>query len=108
MPSIIWILALVFMTGTSVAASDDVPAPSPWVTGIVQHLDMEGGFFGITTDDGKKLFPMHLPKTFQKNGLPIRFRYKELKNVMSIQMWGTSVAVTDIEERIILEKSPDS
>lgn len=40
---------------------------------------------------------MHLPETFKQSGLAVRFRYRELKNVVSIRMWGKSIVLQKIE-----------
>lgn len=69
---------------------------SGWQTGRVQFLNLEGGFYGIITESGKKLLPMNIPKEFAQNGAVIRVKGKE-KNVMTIQQWGTPFTITDIE-----------
>jgi len=65
------------------------------VTGTVRYLDVEGGFYGIVTDDGKKLDPVNLPREFQKDGLRIRARVELLQDRISIRMWGTPVRIVE-------------
>jgi hypothetical protein len=67
---------------------------------------MEGGFFGIFTEEGQKLLPMDLPEKFQQSGMAVRFRYRELKNVVTIYMWGKSVVISEIEEVESLNPEP--
>ena len=94
-PAILWI----FILGVFLSSGFAEKAPvSPWTEGVVRKLEMEGGFFGIFTTDGKQLLPMHLPEEFKVHDLTVRFRYRSLKDVVSIQMWGRSVVVTEIEQ----------
>ncbi|MGB1263604.1 MAG: hypothetical protein ACPG52_11895 [Cognaticolwellia sp.] len=69
---------------------------SGWHRGRVQFLNLEGGFYGIITDSGKKILPMNMKKEFAKNGAIVRIKGK-VKNVMTIQQWGTPFTITDIE-----------
>jgi hypothetical protein len=65
-------------------------------TGVVQHQDIEGGFFGLLADDGTKYDPGTLPYEFQKDGLRVKFTARKT-NAMTIRMWGTPVKVEHIE-----------
>jgi hypothetical protein len=67
-----------------------------WQRGRVQFLNLEGGFYGIITDSGKKLLPMNMAKEFAQNGAIVRIKGK-IKDVMTIQQWGTPFTITDIE-----------
>lgn len=69
---------------------------SGWHRGRVQFLNLEGGFYGIITDSGKKLLPMNMKKEFAQNGAIVRVKGK-VKNVMTIQQWGTPFTITEIE-----------
>ncbi len=69
---------------------------SDWQRGRVQFLNLEGGFYGIITDSGNKILPMNLAKEFAQNGAVVRIKGK-VKNVMTIQQWGTPFTITDIE-----------
>lgn len=66
-------------------------------SGKVIWLDLEGGFWGIETAQGKQLLPMSLPEQFKKDGLQVRGQFLVLKDVMTIQMWGTPVELSHIE-----------
>ena len=59
------------------------------ITGTIRHVDLEGGFYGIETDDGAKLDPVNLPAEFQKDGLRIRAYVESLQDRVSFHMWGT-------------------
>ncbi len=69
---------------------------SSWQRGRVQFLNLEGGFYGIITDSGKKVLPMNMAKEFAQNGAIVRFKGR-VKNVMTIQQWGTPLTITEIE-----------
>jgi uncharacterized protein YceK len=67
-----------------------------WQRGRVQLLNLEGGFYGIITDSGRKLLPMNMAKEFAQNGAIVRVKGK-VKDIMTIQQWGTPFTITDIE-----------
>ena len=67
-----------------------------WQQGRVQFLNLEGGFYGIITDSGKKILPMNLAKEYAQNGAVVRIKGK-VKNVLTIQQWGTPFTITEIE-----------
>ncbi|NJD21637.1 MAG: hypothetical protein FIA82_03055 [Melioribacter sp.] len=65
-------------------------------TGTVKYISLEGGFYGITTDDNKNLDPLNLSKEFQVDGKRISFKYVEKKDMASFHMWGTIVEIIDV------------
>ncbi len=67
------------------------------VTGTVRYINVEGGFYGIVTDDGKKLDPVNLPQEFQKDGLRLRARVEPLQERVSVRMWGTPVRMIEFK-----------
>lgn len=81
------------MTEVKQSLKDDF---SDWQRGRVQFLNLEGGFYGIITDSGQKILPMNMAKEFAQNGAVVRIKGK-VKNVMTIQQWGTPFTITDIE-----------
>jgi inhibitor of cysteine peptidase len=71
----------------------------PWVTaGTVIRVDLEGGFYGILGDDGKKYEPLSLDARYQKDGLRIAFDAAAAKDAVTTRMWGTPVNLAFIEE----------
>ena len=64
-------------------------------TGTVRHVTLEGGFFGIETEDGENLFPINLPDSFKRDGLKIRFQAEDAA-VLTISQWGRPVRVRDV------------
>ncbi len=68
-----------------------------WMQGRVQFLDFEGGFYGIITDDGKKLLPMNLKAEYHQLGAVIQFKGYVMKDVVTIQQWGTPFKIAEIK-----------
>jgi hypothetical protein len=67
------------------------------ITGTVRFMDLEGGFYGIITDDGARLDPMDLPAQFRQDGLRVRARVEPVPDAVTFRMWGTVVRVLSIE-----------
>tara|TARA_R110000822_G_scaffold68357_4_gene166160 strand:+ start:155 stop:661 length:507 start_codon:yes stop_codon:yes gene_type:complete len=97
------------LVATPINASDDLKGQtvedlnnkikdefSGWQRGRVQFLNLEGGFYGIITDSGRKILPLNMAKEFAQNGAIVRIKGK-VKNVMTIQQWGTPFTITEIE-----------
>jgi inhibitor of cysteine peptidase len=71
----------------------------PWIPcGTVTYQDLEGGFYGILGDDGKKYDPLNLDAEYQVDGLRVAFGATEVPGVAGIHMWGTPVNLTFIRE----------
>jgi hypothetical protein len=81
---------------TSAAGRSGEPTKGSF-TGTVRHVDLEGGFYGIETDDGVKLDPVNLPPDFQQDGVRVRVQVEPLKDRISIHMWGRLVRIASIE-----------
>jgi hypothetical protein len=60
-------------------------------------VELEGGFFGIMTEDGNKYFPEYLEQDFKQDGLGVRVQAKPQEQILGIQMWGTPIEVIKIE-----------
>lgn len=67
------------------------------VTGTIRFVDLEGGFYGIETDEGARLDPVNLPAEFRKDGLRIRAHVERVRDQVSFRMWGSLVRITAIE-----------
>ena len=66
--------------------------------GTVVFQELEGGFYGIEADDGKKYNPINLNKQYQKDGLRIKFDAKVKRGMIGIHMWGEYVEILKIEK----------
>jgi hypothetical protein len=65
-------------------------------TGTIRHMDIEGGFFGIVTDDSLNYDPGTLAPAFQKEGLRVKFQGRPT-NATSLRMWGKPIELKSIE-----------
>jgi hypothetical protein len=66
--------------------------------GKVTHVSLSGGFWGIVTDSGQQLFPVHgLPAAFQQESLRVLVEFRPSK-AATIYMWGQAVTITDIQQ----------
>ena len=78
------------------------------VVGVVEHSELEGGFFLIRGSDGKAYDPMNLPDEFRKAGLPIEADVVLRPDQASIRQVGSIVQVVRIRKRAAgTPKAPD-
>lgn len=75
------------------------------VTATVTFIELEGGFYGLITSAGDKLLPTNLAEEYHKNGTVLSFRTAPVKEMASIQQWGTMVELVDVT---LIEAAPDS
>jgi len=95
---VVFLAALAGCQAPSPRAEMEQPSRSSMIEfeGTVRYIDLEGGFYGIETDAGKRLNPTNLPDGLKRNGLTVRGNYVILKESMSIQMWGQQVEVYSV------------
>jgi len=67
------------------------------IVGTVRYKDLEGGFYAIDTDDGKKYDPVNLPESFRKDGLRVTATVRLNKDLMSFRMYGEIIEIEMIE-----------
>ena len=67
------------------------------MTGTIVYNEIEGGFYGIKTDDGKKYNPINLDAPFRKDGLRVKFDANPKKGMVGIHMWGEYIEIIHIE-----------
>lgn len=65
--------------------------------GTVRYFDLEGGFWGIETDNGLQILPHQLADEYKKDGLRLRFNAAEITDMMTIAQWGTLSNISDVE-----------
>ena len=65
----------------------------------VKWISLEGGFFGLVAEDGRKFFPLNLPEEFKKEGLKTRVKGNIKKDGATVQMWGAPFEIREIEVR---------
>lgn len=80
------------------AAKDEKERTEPMISGTVRYLEIEGGFYGLVADDGRKYDPINLPAEYKKDSLRVKFSVREKKGVVSFHMWGKIVEVIKIQK----------
>jgi len=80
--------------------STDVPAMLPKgtfeITGTVVYKNLEGGFFAIDGDDGKKYDPISLPENLRRHGLKVKVTARLKPDAVSFHMYGPIIEVVNI------------
>lgn len=77
---------------TTVATSTDTISG----TGLVVHLDLEGGFYGIIDDRGERLDLANIPEDFKVDSLRVRYQAAYVDR-MTTHMWGRPADLITIE-----------
>jgi hypothetical protein len=68
------------------------------ILGKIIYLPIEGGFWGIESEDGKKYFPTEgLPPPFQKENIQIKATIVPSPE-FNAYMWGKAVRIKAIEK----------
>ena len=67
-------------------------------TGTIKFISLEGGFFGIISDDGNRYDPVNLPPRFESDGLRVLF-VGEILDLFSIHMWGRVIRIIFIQRQ---------
>ncbi|MFX0024554.1 MAG: hypothetical protein ACFE9S_19725 [Candidatus Hermodarchaeota archaeon] len=65
-------------------------------TGTIIYLSFEGGFYGISSDDGKGYDPINLPTEYEIDGLRVKF-VGEILDLVSFHMWGQIIKILSIK-----------
>jgi hypothetical protein len=64
--------------------------------GTITYIDLEGGFYGIITDDGAKYLPLNLPDGYESDGTEVEFTAVIAQDYATIAMWGVPVNLLSI------------
>lgn len=64
--------------------------------GTVTRLNLEGGFWGIVSADGKHYDPLNLNARFQQEGLRVQVQAIVKDGMVSTHLWGTIIEITAI------------
>jgi hypothetical protein len=67
------------------------------VTGRLEFMSIEGGFFGIVTDQGQKLLPLNLKPEYHQHGMRLEVTGKIETDIMTIQQWGTPFTISSLK-----------
>ena len=66
------------------------------IMGTVIYEAMEGGFYAIHGNDGRKYDPLNLPEPFRKEGLKVRVGARLKEDAVSFHMYGIVIEVVNI------------
>lgn len=90
--------ATLLMNACATAGLDAIAPPGEFeFTGHVVRVELEGGFWAIETDSGRKLDPTNLPAALQVSQQRVRGRAVPRPDVMSFHMWGEIVELRDVQ-----------
>ncbi|GAA0858297.1 hypothetical protein [Aliiglaciecola litoralis] len=68
------------------------------VTGTIVYKELEGGFFALDSDDGKKYMPRGMDKTLLKHGMKVQVKGHVLKDMLTFQQYGEVLKVVEADE----------
>ena len=63
----------------------------------VVYLDFEGGFYGLITNEGKKLLPMNLAKEYKIADTILEVQGQEVTDMATTKQWGTLFKLSNIK-----------
>ena len=93
------LLALVGVACNGPRRAETTDSPTPpaedapmTLHGTITYIDLEGGFYGILGDDGRRYLPLNLGPAFEQDGLRIRFEATP-EDVLTLQQWGKPVKI---------------
>jgi hypothetical protein len=66
--------------------------------GTIKFINLEGGFFGIISDGGKKYYPINLNESYHIDGLRVKFEGKIRDDIATTYMWGYVLEIIKIEK----------
>jgi hypothetical protein len=81
------------------AAMPEKQTTSPIIEfrGTVKYISIEGGFYAIYADDGRKFMPRKLGELHRRHGLVVKVSGKILKDVLTTQQHGQVLDIRSIE-----------
>ena len=69
------------------------------IVGTVTYQPIEGGFYAIDGDDGRKYDPLNLPEAFKEDGLKVKGLARLKKDVVGFHMYGEIIEIMDLEKQ---------
>lgn len=66
--------------------------------GTIEYSDLEGGFYDIMADDGKRYSPIEISQRFQIDGLQVHFLAEIPKDIITIPRRGTPIEIIKIKK----------
>jgi hypothetical protein len=69
------------------------------IRGVVRYYELEGGFYGIRSEEGETYNPINLPAEFRQDGLPVWASVRLRNDMMGIHQAGALVEIIEIRKR---------
>jgi hypothetical protein len=98
---------MLLLTGCQTMAGSGGPPPSAPTQaptaekllefiGTVVFVPLEGGFYGIVGEDGRRYDPINLADSLRKDGLKVRIKALSVEHGASFHMWGQRIEIVEI------------
>lgn len=71
---------------------------SKFIKGTIRKMNLESGFWGLTTAGGDNYQLISPPDGLKRNGIDVIVKVNVLENIASSSHWGTPVQVESYEE----------
>jgi hypothetical protein len=101
------VLLIIFLPGWILAETPPTPSPLEFF-GQVVHVPVEGGFYGIETQEGDKYLPLNLPEMFKKDALQVQVTAEKAPGIFGIQMWGQHIRLLSISAPCLTQSLSDN
>ena len=72
------------------------------IIGKSRFIGLEGGFWAIEGDDGRKYTPINMPEQLKCEGATVKIRGQILKGAVSLSMWGEAIRIISFETLSII------
>jgi hypothetical protein len=100
-------LVLLVVSGCALTPQASGKDPSPGksddavieFSGQVVRVELEGGFFGLVSEDGRRFLPVGLPDEFRRDGLAVEVRGRRLPATVGYRMWAPRLEILGIRRR---------
>lgn len=67
------------------------------ISATVSYISLEGGFWGLISEDGDNYQPVNLGKEFRKDGLKVEVWARVIEDTADFRMWGKRIEILEIE-----------
>lgn len=85
-------------SATDINGTSEAEKGSFEITGEITFKEIEGGFYAIEGNDGRKYDPLNLPEDFRREGLAVKIVAEKKTGVMSARMYGTVIELLEISK----------
>lgn len=75
---------------------DDSNAKPLSINGTVTFINLEGGFYGIITDNQIKHNPTNLDDSYKTDGLIVSYSFEQETDMVSYHQWGKIITIKEI------------